>query len=135
MQPDETLQQNAIGQIASVIGISVGFGSNFLSAIQSDHRVVLHNGHHRAYALRDLGHTHAPCIVETVTRQDELNAVASRSITETPAFYFNSPRPPLLKDFFDPVICRRYRVRKSMHVVEISFEVRSFEVPAFPGEI
>ena len=135
MRPDETLLHDAIGHIASVIGISVGFGSNFLSAIQSDNRVLLHNGHHRAYALRDLGHTHAPCIIETVTRQDELNVVASRSITDTPAFYFNSSRPPLLKDFFDPSICQQYRVRKSMHMVEVSFEVRSFEVADFPGEI
>jgi hypothetical protein len=101
----------------------VGFGSNFVNAIQSDDRLLLHNGHHRVCALRALGITHAPCIVQTVTRLDELRLVASRSVQDDPGFYFRSKRPPLLKDFFDPRIRKIVPVRSMANVVEVSIEV------------
>lgn len=124
----------SFGPLAGVIGLAVGLGSNFLNVIQSDTRLLLHNGHHRAYALRALGITHAPCIVQTVTRRDELNLVASRDVAEAPAFYFKAARPPLLKDFFDPKIRKVLRVPKTLRVVELSFESKDFEIKDFAFE-
>jgi hypothetical protein len=109
----------------------VGYGSNFLNVIQSDGRLLLHNGYHRAYALRELGVTHAPCIMQTATRRDELNLVASRSVLEDPAFYLKAARPPLLKDFFDPRLRKVLRVPKILRVVELSFEAKEFEIVDF----
>ena len=119
---------DAIGSVGGIIGLMVGFGSNFLTAIRSDDRLLLHNGHHRAYALRDAGITHAPCLIQTVTRRDELNLIAPRDVTEAPAFYFKADRPPLLKDFFNPRLRKQLLVYKSQHMIELSFEVRDFEV-------
>jgi hypothetical protein len=119
------------GPIGAIIGLVVGFGSNFLCAIESEKRLLLHNGHHRAYALRDLGITHAPCIVQTVTRRDELNLVASSDVADNPAFFFKAKRPPVLKDFFDPRLRKVFRVPQLIRAVEMSFEVRGFETRDF----
>jgi hypothetical protein len=115
----------SFGPIAGVIGLIVGFGSNFLTAIRSDDRMVLHNGYHRAYSLRALGLTHAPCIVETVTRKDELRVAAGGSVSEDPEFYFRAARPPLLKDFFDPRLAKRFAVRPMETAVEVEFKMRT----------
>ncbi len=123
---DQIANIASFGPIAGVIGLIVGFGSNFLTAIRSDNRLVLHNGYHRAYALRALGITHAPCIVETVTRKDELRVAASETVSEDPAFYFRAARPPLLQDFFDMRLAKRLQVRPMETAVEVEFKMRSW---------
>jgi hypothetical protein len=127
LRPDQAPGYQPIGPLAGIVGLMVGYGSNFLSVIESDKRMLLHNGHHRAYALRDLGITHAPCIVQTVTRVEELRLVATRSVAEDPAFYFASKRPPILKDFFDPKLRKVHRVRAAANVIEVSFEVKEMK--------
>lgn len=129
--PNQVTGYDPLGPLGGIVGLMVGFGSNFLNVIQSEDRLLLHNGHHRAYALRELGITHAPCIVQTVTRRDELNLVASSSVCETPVFYFKAPRPPLLKDFFDPALRKVLTVERLLSVVELSFEVKSYEIADF----
>jgi hypothetical protein len=114
------------GPVAGGLALLVGFGCNFMSVIRSDRRMVLHNGYHRACALRALGITHAPAIVQEVTRKDELRVAASESVTEDPAFYFLAARPPLLKDFFDPRIARKLAVRPMQHSVEIEFKFKDY---------
>ena len=131
LNPEQVCDYDAFGPMAGVIGLAVGYGSNFLNLIQSDNRLLLHNGHHRAYALRDMGITHAPCIIQTVTRTDELNLVASQDVCEMPAFYFKAPRPPVLKDFFDPKLRKVFRTPRIVRAVEVSFEVREFETRDF----
>jgi hypothetical protein len=123
------------GTTSNVLGVMIGYGSNFLNVIESENRLLLHNGHHRAYALRALGFTHVPCIVQTVTRMDELRIAAARAVRDDPAFYFRSKRPPLLKDFFDPQICKVLRVHKEVKVVEVKFEVNEFHVKDFACEV
>ena len=86
--------------------------------------MVLHNGYHRAVAMRAAGITHAPCIVQTVTRKDELEVSAAPAVVEDPAFYFRARRPPLLKDFFDPRIVTTLSARPLQKLIEVSFEVR-----------
>jgi hypothetical protein len=88
--------------------------------------MVLHNGYHRAYALRALGITHAPAIVETVTRKDELRIVANSSVAEDPEFYFRAARPPLLRDFFNPKLGKRLSVRPMETAVEVEFKMRTW---------
>jgi hypothetical protein len=119
----------AVGPIAGVLGLAVGFSSNLLSVISADKRLLLLNGYHRACALRELGITHAPCLIRTVTRRDELEIVADRTVCQAPAFYFKAARPPLLKDFFDPKVRKVLPVYRTRKMIEVSFEVREFEVP------
>jgi hypothetical protein len=117
LQPEQISGHDAYGSIGRVLGLMVGYGSNFLNAIRSDDRLMLHNGHHRAYALRAAGITHAPCIVRTVTRRDE--------------FYFKAPRPPVLKDFFDPKLRKVLKIPRLLRAVEVSFETKEYEVRDF----
>jgi hypothetical protein len=131
LAPAQIEGYDAFGAVASILGLVVGYGSNFLSVIQSDDRLLLHNGHHRAYALLALGMTHAPCIVQTVTRRDELDLVASSRVRQDPAFYFRAKRPPLLKDFLDPGIRKVVPVHPAVRMVELSFEVKELELRDF----
>lgn len=89
------------GVPAAVVAAPVGYGSNFLSAIHANGRLILNNGSHRAYTLRAAGHTHAPCLIQTVSRIDELHAIASGEVTANVDAYLSAPRPPMLKDYFD----------------------------------
>ena len=113
------------GPMAAMLGLPVGFGSNFMSAVRSGKRIVLQNGYHRAYALRRVGITHAPCIIEEVTRKDELRVGGDAEINADPEFYFAAARPPLLKDFFDPRFAKLLSVRRIDTVVEVEIRVRS----------
>jgi hypothetical protein len=89
----------------------------------------LHNGYHRACALLELGIRYAPCVIETVTRMDELRLIAKRRVAEDPAFYLGSDRPPLLKDFIDPRIRKVIPTRDVKRVIEITIELRDHNVP------
>lgn len=127
LQAGQIAGHDSYGQVGGVIGLFVGFGSNLLNVVRADGRMVLHNGYHRACALRAMGITHAPCIVQTVTRRAELAVAATQKVIDDAAFYFKAARPPLLKDFFDRRLTRIMPVRRTRKVVEISFEARVFE--------
>jgi hypothetical protein len=113
------------GPAAAMIGVMIGFGSNFLSAVRSGSRLLLQNGYHRAYTLRRLGFTHAFCVVEDVTRKDELKLTADEDVAGDPEFYFASKRPPLLKDFFDPRLAKVLAAMPMENQVEVELKVRS----------
>jgi len=131
LHPDQINRVEPYGPIGGVLALMAGYGSNFLSVIESDGRLILHNGHHRAYALLEAGFTHAPAVIQTVTRMDELKVAAGRRVLADPAFYLKAARPPLLKDFFDPNIRKVLSVPRSMTVVELAFEVNEYRVKDF----
>ena len=128
LKPEELADHVAYGSVTGAIGLVVGFGSNFLSVIQSDSRLLLHNGHHRAYALRAMGIRYAPCIVQTATRGEELSLLAASKVMASPSFYLRAGRPPLLKDFFERRLHKVLQVRKTQQVIEISIEVKDYSV-------
>lgn len=114
---------NAVGPVAGVVGLAVGFGSNYLNVIAARGRLVLNNGNHRAYALRDLGLTHAPCLVQEVKRRDELSVIASGRLRRHPERYLKDPAPPTLADFFDPQLAHRVRLARKGREVRVTFRV------------
>jgi hypothetical protein len=129
LRPEQIVGFESFGPIGAVVGLVVGFGSNFLSVIRSDGRMLLHNGYHRAYALRAAGFTHAPAVIQTVTRLDELALVAAHRVVDEPGFYFAAKRPPLLKDFFDPQLSKVLPVRRRERLIEVSFDYDEMNVP------
>jgi len=122
---DELNGLDSIGPVAAMVGIMIGFGSNFMSAIRSGSRLLLQNGYHRAFALRSLGYTHAFCIVEDVSRKDELKLTADADVAADPEFYFASKRPPLLRDFFDPRLARTLLLLPMESHIEVELKVKS----------
>jgi hypothetical protein len=130
LKPHQLPAYTSFGEVAGVVGVEVGFSSNFMNAVCDDDsgRLLLHNGYHRACALVELGITHAPCVVQTVSSRDELDLVAKSVVAQDPGYFFNAPRPPLLKDFADPRIRRVIPVKKVSRVIEVSWEVRDYFV-------
>jgi hypothetical protein len=118
------------GPVSGVVAMVVGFGSNFLNVIHAENRLVLNNGSHRAYALRDLGITHVPGIVQHVTRRDELEVIAPGDLSTKPDLYLREPRPPLLKDYFDPALRSILPVPRRNRQVKVMFGAETLDVPA-----
>jgi len=118
------------GHLAGVAGVTVGFGSNFLNAVYCEKRLILNNGSHRAYALRELGVTHAPCIVQHLPSRDQVEVVASREVRRDPDLYLKHPRPAMLKDYFNPKLHRVMPVHRRLRQIAIRFEVEESYVPA-----
>lgn len=117
-----------LGPIAGSVNLMVGFGSNYLNMIYTENRLLLNNGNHRAYALRELGVTHVPCVIQKVTRRDEL-IVAARRLRRSPDLYLQSARPPVVKDYFNPRLCKRYRTVKKVRQVRVTYTVEEVSVP------
>ena len=131
LRPEQIAAIASFGPVAAGLVLPVGFGSNFLSAVRSGRRVLLQNGYHRAYALRALGLTHAPCAITEVTRKDELKIAASDDVCADPEFYFAAARPPLLRDFFDPRLAKVLPVRPMETVIEVEVKVRTGTAATF----
>ena len=119
------------GDLAGVLGLAVGFGSNFLNAIYAENRLILTNGSHRAYALRKLGVTHVPCIVQHVSLREKLEVVADSAVVDNPDYYLKHPRPSMLRDYFNPKLHKVMPVHRQLRQVTIKFEVEHGNVPAF----
>jgi hypothetical protein len=124
LSPNQVPGYSSFGAIAGIVGVAVGFGHDFLSVVRVGNRMLLDNGYHRACALRALGITHAPCVIQTVSRADELHITVNARVAEEAEIYFESARPPLLKDFFDPRIRKLVRIRAQTHVVEVNVEIK-----------
>jgi len=108
----------------------VGFSANFLSVINAFGRLILHNGSHRAFALRELGINQAPCVIQHVYSREELNVVASDAVAERPDVFVGHKRPPMLKDYFDPKLRQILPVIRRLRQVTLKFQVEESYVPA-----
>ena len=118
------------GAISGVVGVVIGFGSNFFNVIHAEDRLVVHNGSHRAYTLRDMGITHAPCIIRHVTTREELRAVSSSDLRRNPDLYLKHPRPSMLKDYFDDRLRKLIDVPRRLYQITVKFDVESIDIPA-----
>jgi hypothetical protein len=116
--------------IAGVAGITVGFGSNFLHVLRAEGRMVLKNGSHRAYALRKVGITHVPCIINHVAGREELRVVGADDLCRNPDLYLKHPRPSLFKDYFDPLLHKTFEVQRKLRQIRVRIEVEEIDVPA-----
>ena len=126
----EHLNHPPPGTLVGAVALTVGFGSNFLNAIYAERRLILNNGSHRAYALRKLGVTHVPCIVQHASTRAELEVVAPSEVAHSPDTYLKARRPALLKDYFDPRLHTVMPVHRRQHQVTVRFEVEEGFLPA-----
>jgi hypothetical protein len=121
----------SLGDVVSVLGLAIGFGSNFMNALFTDHRLILNNGSHRAYTLRNMGFTHAPCIVQHVASRDALDVLASREVRSDLDLYLKHQRPPMLRDYFNPQLHKVFSFQPRLQQIKVHFEVSEADVPAF----
>lgn len=118
------------GDLVGVAGIAVGFGRNFLNAIYAEKRLILNNGSHRAYALRKMGLTHVPCIVQHVSSREELELLASAEVRRDPDLYLKHPRPSMLTDYFNPKLHKVMPVHRRLRQITVKFDIDETYVPA-----
>jgi hypothetical protein len=130
LRPEHIADYPPPGDLVGVVGLAVGFGSNFLNAAYFNKRLILHNGSHRAYALREMGITHVPCIIEHVSSLEELKVVASSEVYNNPDLYLKHPRPPMLKDYFNPRLRKVMPVHRVLRQITVKFDVEEQNVPA-----
>lgn len=113
------------GHPSAVVALGFGFSSNLLNVVRLNGRHVLNNGHHRAYALRRMGVTHAPCLIQVCESRAELHEAATPEIIDNDDLYFDAPRPPLLRDFDDAALARSVPARRMQRLVRFRFAIES----------
>jgi len=119
------------GRPVGIVGLTVGFGSNFLNAICAERRLILNNGSHRAYVLRKLGVTHVPCVIQHASSREEVDLVAAEQVRRDPDLCLKHPRPPMLKDYFTPELHMVFAAYRRLRHVTVRFQVEEYSVPAF----
>jgi hypothetical protein len=129
LRPEQVTDLPASGPVSAIVALPVGFGSNYLQAIRAEGRLVLNNASHRAYALRDMGVTHAPCLIQQVSRRDELAAIAHLELQAKPDLFLKEPRPPVLKDYFDPMLRKLLPLVRRQRQIRIAFQIEPLDVP------
>lgn len=129
LEPHQVTGFQPSGSVVGVVGLVVGYGSNYLNAIHVGGRLVLNNGSHRAFALRERGIRYVPCAIQQTTRREELDVVGAQDLKQHPDRYLSGSRPPVLKDYFDPRLRKIVPVPRRQRQVKISFGVEGLDVP------
>lgn len=124
LHPTEVQQAPVMGHAQAVVALSVGFSANLLNAVRYNGRVALNNGHHRALALRGMGFTHAPCLIQPCASMEDLGQAATSDICQHADLYFDAPRPPLLRDFDNPMLTHTVRAPRMQRVVTLRVDVQ-----------
>jgi hypothetical protein len=116
------------GYATSAVVLFVGYGPNALSVVATNGRLILNNGSHRAYALRDAGFTHAWAVVQHATRPEDLSILPV--VQQNPQPYIQSSRPPLLKDYFNSQLTKVVNVPSRAREVKVQFGFEALDSPA-----
>ena len=126
---NEDLEAAVQGGIPAAAVISfVGYGGASVNVIRAGNRVVLNNGFHRVFALRDRGVTHIPVVIQ-FSNNPALDFPPQ--VAGLPKEYLlGMPRPVIMKDFFEPDFAITLRVRKRIKLVTLSTSVGQHDVPA-----
>lgn len=130
LTPENLVSYQVSGAICGVVGAVIGYSSNFLHAIQAENRLILNNGGHRAYALRDLGVTHVPCIIKRVANREELRAIAPSDLRKNVDLFLKHPRPSVLKDYFNPRLRKVVTTPRRLYQIKVSFDIETMDIPA-----
>lgn len=124
IEPMNVQQAPVMGHPQAVVALSVGFSANLLNTVRYNGRIALNNGHHRALALRALGITHAPCLIQPCASMEDLQQAACSEIVNQADLYFNEPRPPLLRDFDNPLLTHRFAAPRMRRVLTIKVDIQ-----------
>jgi hypothetical protein len=111
------------GYSQAVVALSVGFTTNVLNVVRYGSRMVLNNGYHRAFALRQMGVTHAPCLIQVCAHWEDVGLVGSREMVDNGSVYFSTARPPLLKDYANPQLAKAFPAKPIRKEIRLSYSV------------
>lgn len=112
---------------AAVISF-VGYGGAPINVLHWGRRVVLNNGFHRVFALRSMGITHVPVVIQQVANpQLEFPPHVAGLPKE---YLLGSPRPVLIKDFFEEGFTITLKVRDRLKMVTVGIACSQHDIPA-----
>lgn len=120
-EPNPTEASKALPNTA--LSVILGYGSQIVNVVSSGNKMVLSNGLHRLYALRSAGITHAPALVINNPIQIELSKYLQFDLI------MNNPRPPMMKDFFNPELTTEVNLKPRKRALKISIQQELIEVP------
>jgi hypothetical protein len=129
VNPSQVAGLDVNGVPTQVATIAVGYSINFLAAVHVEDRLILWNGSHRAYALREAGHTHVPCLIKSVSRRDELEAMGQDDVNANPERYLTHPRPPILRDYFDEKLRLVANAKPTVRQVQVGLNLGWADLP------
>jgi len=118
------------GTPSTAIGVFLGYGVNFVTAVQVGGRIILCNGMHRVFAMRSLGIEKIPCLVRYASSEDDLEVIQAADIQRNSQMMLHSARPPLFKDFFDPRLCKVISSQRTNRVFQVQVNVQQWRTPA-----
>ncbi len=113
------------GHPQAVVALSIGCTTNVLNVVRYGSRIVLNNGYHRALALRALGITHAPCLIQVCGHWEDVGLAGASEIFDNGPAYFSTARPPMLRDYANPALTRTFVTNRAKKEIRISFEVET----------
>jgi hypothetical protein len=116
------------GHPQALLAVAMGASTNLLNVVRYKDRLILNNGHHRAFALFKAGVTHAPCLIQVCANSDDLDEAANGEINRNSDLYFDSPRPPMLKDFDSRALTMRIRAPRMQRQLRVKIEVERYSV-------
>lgn len=102
---------------AGQVAFAIGGGANLMLVREHAGRLVLANGYHRAWWLRQRGVEMVPVVMMSVPREGlgQPGAIATDILL--------GDRPPLIDDFLDDALATTFEVRSMVRVVKITSEV------------
>ncbi len=123
----ELVRQNLGGVLATSTLLVLGFGASPVNVLNVNGRMVLNNGFHRVYALRQMGVTHIPVIVQKVINPSlDIPSIYGRNLKE---YMFNAERLPLIKEYFDDELTITLKTKIKRKAIKITLHVDEFTVP------
>lgn len=124
--PEDLLLAESGGLPSNAVVALVGYGCSSINVFKVGQRLILNNGFHRVYALRALGVTDVPVVVQHVHNPSlELPA----RIADLPSHYLvHEKRPVLLKDFFEPGLAVAVKVPERIRVIKVSVNYSQYDV-------
>src|SRR5437588_2967267 len=125
----EDLNHAVLGGVPAAAVIAfVGYGGAPVNVLQSGPRIVLNNGVHRVYALRSIGVTEIPVVIQHVGNpQLEFPPQVAGLPKE---YLLDVPRPVLMKDFFEEGFTISLKVRDRIKMVTVGIVLNQYDIPA-----
>jgi hypothetical protein len=115
------------GQPVWSVVLLVGYGLSTINVYRVGKRVILNNGFHRVYALRSLGVSRLPVVVQIITSPElEFPPVVAHLPKD---YLLKAKRPALIKDFFDSRLVCEVKTPAAMKAVKTAWGADQSEVP------
>jgi hypothetical protein len=127
LTPDDSRYAVLGGVPSAAIIAFIGYGASSISVLRCDGRLVLNNGFHRVFALRSMGVTKIPVVVQQINNPQL--EFPSNLVGLPKEYLLGSPRPAMMKDFLRDDFCIEFRAKARVRVITLNTAFSQFEVP------